>query len=146
MRACVWPPPWSALILRVVPCPVVPFRAVPCHAEHDKRKDELEKIISLDKKINVELTTLKERMRVMQAEMAAFKTEDQLQEESNQAKKGLLKEKQATKKVREAIKLHVQQLSHAFEKKKRVRFSAFPTVPCLLEALHAACVVPTLIL
>jgi hypothetical protein len=60
-------------------------------------------------------------MRVMQAEMAAFKTEDQLQEESNQAKKGLLRDKQTTKKTREAIKLHVQQFSHSFEKKKRVR-------------------------
>lgn len=163
--------------------------SIPCVCtDLEKRKEELEKINSLDRKIGVESDFLRQRIKAMTAEMAAFKTEEQLQEESNQAKKvclGLIiacarncvrglslllvsfscvwralelvtalllqrfpflsgvtfmsclfvlaqeltKQKLATKKQRDAIKLHVQQLSHAMEKKKKVLLSLFVLPP-----------------
>jgi hypothetical protein len=53
--------------------------------------------------------------------MATFKSEEQLQEEANAAKKQLLRDKVETKKQRDAIKWQIQVLSGAYEKRKRVR-------------------------
>jgi len=55
----------------------------------------------------------------MQTEMGGYKTEEQLQEEAAAMKKSLLREKQLTKKLRDAVRQQVQQLSHQIEKRKK---------------------------
>lgn len=84
-----------------------------------QRKDELDKISSLDTKITLELQSLKDKMVSMKKEMTTFKSEEQLQAESVEAKKGLSVQRQQWKRKRDAIKSQVQVLSQSFDKKKR---------------------------
>jgi len=85
----------------------------------EKRKAELEKINSLDKKISLELKSLKAKIEQMNTDMNNFKGEEELKEDAKNAKNELRKEMQRTKKVRDSIKQQVQLLGHAYEKKKR---------------------------
>lgn len=85
----------------------------------ERRKAELTKVNSLDKKITLELKSLKQKIESMTNEMANFKSEDELKEDATQAKKELLKTKQKTKKIRESLKQQVSLLGHEYEKKKR---------------------------
>lgn len=84
-----------------------------------KRREELEKMTSLDKKIVVELASLKDKIKDMLDEMETFKSEAELREEANAARKVILAETAEAKRLRDSTKLHIQQLSHAHEKKKR---------------------------
>lgn len=88
-------------------------------ADLSKRKAELEKINTLDKKISMELKSLKGKILQMNTDMNNFKGEDELKEEAKNAKNDLRKEMQHTKKVRDSIKQQVQLMGHAYEKKKR---------------------------
>jgi ElaB/YqjD/DUF883 family membrane-anchored ribosome-binding protein len=51
--------------------------------------------------------------------MSQFKTEDELRQEADDAKKALQKEKGRTKKLRESSKHQVQVLGQAFDKRKK---------------------------
>jgi hypothetical protein len=84
-----------------------------------KRKEELEKINNLDKKIGLELKLLKEKIQNMETELANFKDEDTLKEEAAQAKKRLLAEKGVTKKKRDAIKQQTHLAAVVYDKRKR---------------------------
>lgn len=84
-----------------------------------KRKEELEKIESLDSKIVQEIAALQEKIQAMQSEMAAFKTEEELREQSVRLKKSLAAENAAFKKAREAIKMQVAALSAEAEKRNK---------------------------
>lgn len=83
----------------------------------EKREEELEKIVSLDSKISLEIGNLKEKMTEMRDEMATFKTEDELKDYNNEQKKKLLQENARAKKQRENLKFQVAQLSQEYEKK-----------------------------
>lgn len=85
----------------------------------EQRKEELEKINQLDKKITLELSSLKDKMESMHVEMSQFKSEEEVKREAEDAKKHLLKEKQRTRKLRENAKHQVAVLGQAFDKKKR---------------------------
>jgi len=85
----------------------------------DKRKEELDKINSLDTKINLELQSLKEKMTSMTQEMDSFKSEEELRELANEQKKQLLIETQRSKKAREAVKQQVQILANTVDRKKK---------------------------
>lgn len=87
--------------------------------ELEKRKEELDKIVNLDKKINNELTTLKTKIAQMKAEQVNFKPQKELEEEAQLAKAQLVRDKAESKKQRDAIKMQVQMLSGAYEKRKK---------------------------
>lgn len=82
------------------------------------RKEELHKIEQLDKKINKELRSLKDKMEGMNIEMSQFKSEDELQTESEDAKKHLSKEKVRTSILRDASKQQVKNLARAYNSRK----------------------------
>jgi intraflagellar transport protein 74 len=84
-----------------------------------KRREELEKIDSLDTKISTEIKQLNNKIQSMQEEMRGFKSEDELRESSIQAKKDLLVENSKQKKAREAIRIQVGLLSAELEKKSK---------------------------
>lgn len=73
----------------------------------EKRKGELQKINDLDKKINLELASSKEKIQQMQQEMAAFKSNDELAADARQAKTDLQAKKLRTQKQHDAIKQQV---------------------------------------
>lgn len=89
------------------------------NADKKKREEELDKINNLDKKISVELKSLKEKITSMEKELTEFKDEDTLKDEATQAKKRLLGEKQTSKKKRDAIKQQTHLLAVGFDKRKR---------------------------
>jgi len=82
--------------------------------ELDARRDELDKINSLDSKITNELQLIKDKIQSMQSEMASFKPEATLQKEANEAKMALMKEKQATASQVNAVKAQVALVSAAY--------------------------------
>lgn len=84
-----------------------------------KRREELEKIESLDAKIGAEINQLQDKIAAMQAEMRSFKSEDDLKDAAVIAKRALLVENATHKKAREAIKIQVAALSADFEKKNK---------------------------
>lgn len=51
--------------------------------------------------------------------MSNFKSEDELKEEAQNAKKSLLQQKQKSKKIRDAIKQQIQLHGHTLEAKKK---------------------------
>lgn len=73
----------------------------------EQRREELEKINQLDKKITLELGSLKDKMESMRVEISQFKSEEEIKEESQAAKKRLLREKQRTNKMRDNAKNQV---------------------------------------
>jgi chromosome segregation ATPase len=84
-----------------------------------KRREELEKIESLDAKIGAEISQLSEKIAAMNGEMAEFKTEDQLRDQAAEAKARLLRESVVQKRAREAIKTQVALLSSEVEKRNK---------------------------
>jgi len=88
-------------------------------AELAQRKEEVEKINGLDKKITVELQTFKKKVSDMKREMKSFKSVEQLTNEAKLAKNELSVTKQETAKRREALKNQVQLLGFILERKKR---------------------------
>ena len=84
-----------------------------------KRKEELEKIESLDSKIVTEIAQLQEKIAAMQSEMASFKTEEELREQSVKTKKTLAADYAYFKKAREAIKMQVGALSAEVERRNK---------------------------
>lgn len=85
----------------------------------DRRKDELVKIESLDKKINNELKNLNEKIESMQTEMSNFKSVEQLSAEATETKKMLLKENQRYKVYGKDMNQQVQEMNAEFERLKR---------------------------
>lgn len=85
----------------------------------DLRKQELDKINTLDKKINAELKAQKDKIQSMKVEMSQFKSDDELKHDATEAKKALQKEKQRTKKLKDSSKHQVQILGQAFDKRKK---------------------------
>lgn len=83
------------------------------------RKEELQKIENLDKKINAELSTLKDKITSMNVEMSQFKSDAELKHDATEAKKKLLKEKQRTKKLKDASQHQVQIYGQAYNKRKK---------------------------
>jgi len=82
------------------------------------RKEELDKINILDKKIFQELKTLKDKIESMNIEMSQFKSDRELQSEADTAKRNLQKEKMRTKQLRDSSKHQVKVLAQAFDKRK----------------------------
>jgi chromosome segregation ATPase len=88
-------------------------------ADLAKRREELEKIESLDAKIGAEIVQLTGRIAAMQEEMAGFKSDDELRDAALVAKKELMVENARQKKAREAIRVQVSLLSAELEKKSK---------------------------
>jgi hypothetical protein len=107
-------------------------------AERERRKNELHRVEGLDKKISLELQSLKEKVSAMTAEMNSFKSTEQLTKESEDAKKLLLVTKQKLIKQREAIKQQVAQLSA--QQKKRDVVCTLPPSLSLFPSHHSLCV------
>jgi hypothetical protein len=84
-----------------------------------QRKEEIEKINGLDKKITLELQMFKKKITDMRREAKGFKTTEQLNQEAKIAKAELSQNKIETAKRREQVKAQVQLLSHNVERKKR---------------------------
>jgi hypothetical protein len=93
--------------------------ALKLEKELEKKKAALEKMQGLDKKLPVELTQFKTKIRDMKEEMRSFKTPEQLEQEAKEAKAMLSAEKVRTAKDREMLKLRLQLLGHNFDRKKR---------------------------
>ena len=92
---------------------------VALQADLSKRREELEKIESLDAKIGAEIGQLQDKIAAMQAEMRSFKSEEDLREAAALAKRSLLLDNAAHRKTREAIKMQVAALSVDFEKRNK---------------------------
>lgn len=98
--------------------------------ENDRMQAELERLAGLDVKLPLEIKQLKEKITEMKGEMGGFKTEEKLQQESNEAKKVLMRDKVKWKKMKDATKQQVNNISKAFETKKK-SLEANPTMKAL---------------
>lgn len=87
-------------------------------AELKKRKEELAKVESLDSKIAVELSSLKEKMRTMTDEMAVFRDLDMLKRNSEVTKEALQQMREDYKKRKDAIKAQAQAAALEFDRVK----------------------------
>jgi intraflagellar transport protein 74 len=87
--------------------------------DKEKRKEELDKINNLDKKIQTEMTSLKEKITGMLEEQEQFKSPEQLQADIDRDKEALRVERNRAKREREIFKIQMAQLSTAFEQSKK---------------------------
>jgi intraflagellar transport protein 74 len=87
--------------------------------DKEKRKEELDKINNLDKKIQTEMTSLKEKITGMLEEQEQFKSPEQLQADIDRDKEALRVERNRAKREREIFKIQMGQLSAAFEQSKK---------------------------
>jgi hypothetical protein len=110
--------------------------------ERERRKNELHRVEGLDKKISLELQSLKEKVSAMTAEMNSFKSNEQLARDADEAKRALTLTKQKLLKQREAIKQQVAQLSAAQKKRELVcspPLSQHVAIGRLIDSLTALC-------
>jgi len=87
-------------------------------SELTKRRMELEKINTLDEKISVELTSLSEKINVMNSEMGTLNNIEQLKGTADQTHATLMRLKQKYNRRRDNVQKQVQLLSAKYEKKK----------------------------
>jgi intraflagellar transport protein 74 len=87
--------------------------------EEKERKGELEKIKNLDKKIDDELKSLRERRTTMTEELKKFGNIPQLREEAETNKRNMLARKRRLDGSRKSLKQQVQLLSSEYDKQKQ---------------------------
>mmetsp|Transcript_21333 Transcript_21333/g.75175 ORF Transcript_21333/g.75175 Transcript_21333/m.75175 type:complete len:604 (-) Transcript_21333:508-2319(-) len=83
-----------------------------------KRRAELDKINTLDSKISVELTSLREKMRTMSDEMEEFGNIESLKVRAEETKRMLAAKKSEYMRRRDMIRTQVAQLSAQYDRKK----------------------------
>jgi len=83
-----------------------------------KRRAELDKINTLDSKISVELTSLREKMRTMTSEMEEFGNVELLKERAEETKRVLAAKKSEYVRRRDMIRTQVAQLKAQYDRKK----------------------------
>jgi intraflagellar transport protein 74 len=86
--------------------------------ELEKRRGELEKVNTLDSKIEVELKSLTSRSEVMKAEMLQFVKIDELRQEADQTREELIGMRKDYQKRRDQIKAQVSLVSAKHDKRK----------------------------
>ena len=88
-------------------------------AELGKRQTELEKIDQLDKKIELELGSLKKKMVSMKEQMVIFKDVDNLRDLADDTRRELQTAKKDYLKRRDQVKRQVSQVSSEYERLKK---------------------------
>lgn len=87
--------------------------------DREKRKEELDKINNLDKKINNEMTNLREKIQQMLEEQDSFKSPEELQADIDRQKEALRLEKTRAKKEREVFRMQMQAITATYEATKK---------------------------
>uniref|UniRef100_A0A7S0HH41 Intraflagellar transport protein 74 homolog n=1 Tax=Hanusia phi TaxID=3032 RepID=A0A7S0HH41_9CRYP len=87
--------------------------------EKKNRDAELEKIVNLDQKINVELTSLREKSEQMKQELEVFNDINKLKKDAESNRLAMTAKKAQLDSRRKALKQQVQLLSTEFDKAKQ---------------------------
>ncbi|GBG27578.1 Intraflagellar transport protein 74-like [Hondaea fermentalgiana] len=88
--------------------------------ELEKRRGELEKINTLDEKIEVELKSLTERIAVMKSEMVQFVKIDELREQADATREELLELRAGYQRRRDHMRSQVARVKQKHDKRKNM--------------------------
>lgn len=91
------------------------FTSVGLAQEHEKLREDLEKVEQLEDKINTELVMLREKIATMETELVTFRDLDSLRRKSEEKKQKLQSDRIILQRRKETFKRQLQQLSANYE-------------------------------